>query len=97
MAIDACHGAPFFQQITPVQQNIRNVIDALGPIQPTADGKRQTIAMHLGPDTRRDRAASGEIMDVSVGEGAGELSLDDADIVIGGTVTVNTFTITQPA
>lgn len=36
-------------------------------------------------------------MDVSVGMGAGELSLDDTAIVAGGTVTVNTFTITQPA
>jgi hypothetical protein len=36
-------------------------------------------------------------MDVDVGQGAGELSLDEDDLVAGGTVTVNTFTITQPA
>jgi hypothetical protein len=36
-------------------------------------------------------------MDVDIGQGAGELSLDEDDLVAGGTVTVTTFTITQPA
>jgi hypothetical protein len=36
-------------------------------------------------------------MDVDVGQGAGELSLDEDDLVAGGTVTVTTFTVTQPA
>lgn len=35
-------------------------------------------------------------IDISVGEGSGELSLDDADIVTGGVVVVSTFTYTQP-
>lgn len=36
-------------------------------------------------------------MDVSVGVGSGELQLSTLSIISGGTVTVSTFTITQPA
>jgi hypothetical protein len=36
-------------------------------------------------------------LDVSVGQGTGDLSLDEDDIVSGGTVTVNSFTFTMPA
>jgi hypothetical protein len=42
-------------------------------------------------------AAGDRRMDVDVGQGAGELSLDEDDLVAGGTVTVTTFTVTQPA
>lgn len=36
-------------------------------------------------------------MDVDVGEGAGELQIDNEDINAGQSVTVTAFTITQPA
>ena len=36
-------------------------------------------------------------MEVTIAESAAEMIIDDEDIVSGGTVTISTFTITQPA
>ena len=36
-------------------------------------------------------------MEVTIAESAAEMIIDDENIVSGGTVTINTFTITQPA
>jgi hypothetical protein len=36
-------------------------------------------------------------MEVTIAESAAEMIIDDEDVVNGGTVTVSTFTITQPA
>jgi len=36
-------------------------------------------------------------MDVTVGQGSGELSLDDTAILTNGTVTITGYTTTQPA
>ena len=61
--VNAGHGLPFRQQIAPVQQDIRDVEDPIRAVQTAPHGKRQGVAMHLGPHTRRDLAASGEIVE----------------------------------
>lgn len=45
---------------------------------------------------RMTNAAGTKWIDISIGEGAGELSLDETDIVVGNNVLVNTFTVTMP-
>lgn len=45
----------------------------------------------------RITASGGGIIDMSVGQGTGDLSLDDSSLVSGGTVSVTGGTITLPA